>query len=380
MYLSIPVIFLSLMMLALSRRMEKRYKETIVSGLKERDVAIGGTDKATGLEKIHFITASFSRFDVQTIMMGEERPDGLVAETVSGPRAERVTGGGEAQSSTGASHPLDWTSALKSQDDGVVLRALEGTDRWSDDQIPALIRLLARDNLQKKSSARLRQIGSAALPKLALILQDEDADFVIRRRIPDVLGGIGGVDAERALFEALSAGRFEVRYRTAVTLARLRKKNFRMPRRVWEPLVWSAIRREVQYNRPVWEMRRLLDSLGPGQADGLVEKRVGARCELSLEHTFRMLTLVLDPEPVAAALHGIILDEEDLKSFALEYLESALPADICERLWLLIGDASEHRRAKQTRPLQQVVSDLMQSRATLFQGEMDRKALKSILK
>jgi hypothetical protein len=223
------------------------------------------------------------------------------------------------------------------------------------------------------------QAGRAAIPNLAKQLRDEDADFVIRRRIPRVLAGIGGVDAENALFDALSARRFEIRYRTAIALARLKKDGLAAPQDQWKRLVWNAIRREVNYNRPVWEMRSLLDSLDPSENDGLVETRIGTRCDLSLEHTFRMLTLVLDPEPVAAALHGIILEEEDLKSFALEYLESTLPSDISERLWLFIGDASEYRKTKQTRPLQQVVADLMQSKATLFPGEMDREALKKIL-
>lgn len=379
-YLSALVIALSLAMLVLSRRMGKRYMETIVSRLKEKDFAITGMDAAAGLRKIHLLTASFSRLDIQTIIMEAGRSDRLdmgkdsMLQTESGIRDDTL------HSSGGEIDNLDVVSALKSRDDAVVLSVLQNTKSWAEDQIALLVRLLARDNLQKYATRSLLQVGRAAIPNLARQLRDEDTDFVIRRRIPRVLAGIGGVDAENALFDALSSRRFEIRYRTVIALARLKKDGLVAPQDQWKKLVWNAIRREVNYNRPVWEMRSLLDSLDPSENDGLVETRVGTRCDLSLEHTFRMLTLVLDPEPVAAALHGIILEEEDLKSFALEYLESTLPSDISERLWLFIGDVSEYRRTKQTRPLQQVVSDLMQSKATLFPGEMDREALKKILK
>ncbi len=378
-YLSIPVIALSLAMLVLSRRMGIRYMETIVSRLKEKDVAIAGIQEAAALGKIHLLTASYSRLDIQTIIMEAGRSEGLDMQEGFVPRAEGVAGDDRLNNRGGEIDNLDVVSALKSQDDAVVLSVLRNTKSWIEDQIPLLIRLLAKDNLQKHAIRSLLQAGRPAIPNLDKLLQDDDADFVIRRRIPRVLAGIGGMDAEYALFGALSARRFEIRYRTVIALARLKKDGLGVPRGQWESLVWNAIRREVNYNRPVWEMRNLLDTLDPSENDGLVEKRVGTRCELSLEHTFRMLTLVLDPEPVTAALHGIILDEEDLKSFALEYLENALPADISERLWILIGDVGEYRKTKQTRPLQQVVSDLMQSKATLFPGEMDRKELKKIL-
>ena len=106
---------------------------------------------------------------------------------------------------------------------------------------------------------------------------------------------------------------------------------------------------------------------------------MGVRGELSLEHTFRLLSLVLEPEPVRAAFNGIILDDEKLRSFALEYLEQVLPGDIRSRLWPFIGDVSEYQRAKSLRKLDDVVSDLMTTGATLFGAPEDREALRRIL-
>jgi hypothetical protein len=74
-----------------------------------------------------------------------------------------------------------------------------------------------------------------------------------------------------------------------------------------------------------------------------------------------------------------MLDDENLKSFSLEYLEQALPADVRKRLWPFIGDVSEYQREKSLRPLDDVVSDLMKTGATLFGDATHREALKDLL-
>jgi hypothetical protein len=169
---------------------------------------------------------------------------------------------------------------------------------------------------------------------LSSVLSDESTDFVIRRRIPRVLARIDHPDADRALIDALGAGRFEVRYRVALALYRRRLESMPESRGDWKAEVWAAIRAQLNREQPVWELARLLD---PEADDGFVEQRVGVRGELSLEHTFRLLSLVLDPGTVRAAYHGIVLNDQELKSFALEYLEQVLPTDVRDRLWPFIG-------------------------------------------
>ena len=124
-------------------------------------------------------------------------------------------------------------------------------------------------------------------------------------------------------------------------------------------------------------MQKLLD--GEPAEDDLVSQRLGVRGELSLEHTFRLLSLIMEPEVVRAAFHGIILDDEKLKSFSLEYLEQVLPADVRKKLWPFIGDISDQKRRRSLRPLNEVVSDLMTTGATLFADAKDKEALRQIL-
>ena len=80
-----------------------------------------------------------------------------------------------------------------------------------------------------------------------------------------------------------------------------------------------------------------------------------------------------------AAFNGVVLDDERLKGFALEYLEQALPADVRKKLWPFIGDVSEYQRERSLRSLDAVVSDLIKTGATLFAEAEHREALKRVL-
>ncbi len=371
-YLSILVMALSLLMLALSRQMGHQYFNTIVNRLRQGGVGIGEPETHLVRQDAHLLTASYSRMDIQSML---ERP---TAGLEIGPSSESDAGKEIAPDENGTGSPGMPLGVAETTDARPDLQALSENDDPDKDNIPALTRLLARDNLWKAAADRLKRIGPAAVPHLAELLRNEEADFVIRRRIPAVLANIAGTESVKALLDSLSSRRFEVRYRIVVALAHLQNRN-RKTTPEWETDIWTAIRRELECSRPVWEMRSLLDHMDSDADEGLVEQRVGVRGQLSLKHTFRMLSLVLDPEPVRAALHGIVLNNEHFKSFALEYLESVLPEDIRKGLWVFIGDLSEYRRARDVRPLKQVVSDLMSTRATLFRGLPERDALKKLL-
>ncbi|MFQ5747251.1 MAG: hypothetical protein ACE5HF_08550, partial [Gemmatimonadota bacterium] len=147
----------------------------------------------------------------------------------------------------------------------------------------------------------------------------------------------------------------------------------------WRARVWAAVREEVNRERPVWELQRLLDGREPDE-DGFLARRLAMRGELSLEHTFRLLSLVVeDPDLVRSAYHGVVLSDAALRGFALEYLEHVLPEDVRTRLWPFIGDASPSRRARALRPLKDVVSDLARTGATLFAAREDRAELRRLV-
>ena len=363
-WLSLPVILLSAAFLHLSRRMDRHYLRTVVERLQE------GEDEAR-------------RLAADLRPAGRDLISGTFTDLGMSLSADAVSGGGgrsaRAAAPGGAVGPRKGTTGLEAAETATVLRTVRETVSWQDREIPVLARLLARDAVFPYAAEALARLGDRAVPVLAEWLRDESTDFVIRRRIPRILARAGGPEADAALLDALSAGRFEVRYWAALALVRRRRQGLSRARRDVPSIVWRAVRAEVGRDRPVWELQRVLDEHESAD-DRLVAQRVDLRGALSLEHTFRLLTLVLEPEAVRAAFHGVVLDDERLRSFALEYLERVLPDDIRRRLWPFIGDVSDRERARARRPLDQVVADLIDTNATLFGSEEDQAALRRLVR
>ena len=365
-YLSVVVIALCSAFIYVNRRMGNVYFETVVDRLK------GGTREADQLmadADFHgkdLLSATFTRLDIpiQPVEGGDPRPARGTDPSSVGRSAVGATTG--------------TLGRISSSSNDNVSKALDECTDWDERHIPRLIRLLARDVFCDRAVWILTSLGDAAVAPLAQLLVDDDCDFVIRRRIPRVLAGIDSSLADQALMDGLTTSRFEVRYRSAIALVRRLEEGRAVTGEWWEEKVWEALRSEVGHERPVWEMQRLLDDFDT-EADELVQSRVGDRGVLSLEHAFRLLTLVLEPTPVRLAFKGILQDNEKLRSISLEFLEHVLPKDIRQKLWPFIGDISDHQRERSLRPVEEVVSELMETGATLFASDEDRDVLRQML-
>jgi len=356
-YLSLLVIAAGLGFLALAREMGHEYLTT----LRRRLAAGESADLlADALQGRTIGPVTLNRIDLTQILStvaidpGEFTATGADAAVQAAPV-------------TSTTHVTDPQELFASADDGEIRAWLTLDEPLDEERIPDLARLLARDRLRDATARRLIAIGEPAGQPLATILQNNLADFVVRRRIAGVLGAIPGEAAFTGLIGALSADRFEVRYRAARSLSRRRTE----VNEGLEAAAWEAIRSELSRGRAVWELARLLDQNHPHEA---VEVRATQRGELSLEHVFRLLSFVLDAEAIHAAWNGIMGDDTEVESLALEYLEQVLPADIRERLWPFIGDLSAEQARRSIRPLDDVIEDLMDTGATLFGGD-HRQAL-----
>ena len=361
-WLSVFVIGICIALIGLSQRIGREYFATLRSRLADGG---GGdamlTEASRGGDPL---ASTLSRLDITRVLntRGIDLGPGVVSPPV-GPGFD-------------AAEDDEPDTLLRSGDIGRIAEFLRLEGVRDPELVPVLARLLARDRLMTPASEVLVEIGSPAVPGLALLVADEGTDFVIRRRIPRVLARISDAAADAALLLALGAGRFEVRYRAAVGLARRRAAGLPGSDNSPDVAVWEAIREELGRGRAVWELARLLDDVEP---DPLVERQLGLRGELSLEHVFRLLSLVLESTAMRAAYRSLLSDDEEARSFALEYLEQVLPSDVKQRLWPFIGDLSEHQESKALRPLDDVVADLVRTGATLFGGTEQREALRRYL-
>jgi AAA family ATP:ADP antiporter len=362
--LSVFSILAAGLLLYLGWRVDRQYFKTVVSLLDEEDRRTREALDTVYLPARDLLNATFTNLDLGSLRsedraLGAACPPGPTSGEPANPEEQLL-------------------QDLHSPDDAVVLRALNRVDAFNPAHVQVMERLIARDTLLKRVLGLLERFHEDSVPWAVAALGNEETEFVIRRRIPDLLARTGGTEADEALIEALTDKRFEVRYRAALALVVRRKRGLSEARPKWRAPIWRAVRMEVSRDRTLWELQNLLDK-HPADVDDLVTRRVGMRGELSLEHTFRLLTLVLEPEPVRAAYHGVVLDDDHLKSLALEYLEQALPRSIRHRLWLFIGDDSERRKAIQLRPIDAVVEELMATSMTIFKGDGSRLALRKMI-
>ena len=372
-WLSLFVIGICFVLLWLSKRIGSEYFAT----LRSRLAAGGGgdamlTEASRGGDPLG---STLGRGDITRVLntRGIDLGPGAVGISDPGSTGKPIERGRPDSESAASDEP---DTLLRSGDIGRIADFLRLEGVQDPELVPVLARLLARDRLVAPAAGALVEIGTAAVPGLARLVADEGADFVVRRRVPPVLARIPDQAADEALLLALGVGRFEVRYRAAVALARRRAAGLPGGPTPPDVAVWEAIRNELGRGRAVWELARLLDDVEP---DSLVERQLGLRGELSLEHVFRLLSLVLDAEPMRAAYRSLLSDDEEARSFALEFLEQVLPGDVKRRLWPFIGDLSEHQERQALRPLDLVVADLVRTGATLFGGNEQREALRRYL-
>ncbi len=390
--LSVFALAFALYFLWLARRAGRSYMTTVTSQLRA-----GADEVAVGADQRDLLSGSFTRVDLRPALeeagvfmaTADLTADaGRASAIVDDLRKTMVVEAGRARAPAPAADgppPRDGADGRAAREPAARLRGtgeeiLDALDRgggWAEAQVPELVRLLARDSVYRRVTEVLAGMESEALRYLAGLLADEHTDFVVRRRIPGVLARYASGEAELALLGGLTAPRFEVRYRSAIALVHRRRRGRDTRTPGADERVWRAIRRETSRERPVWELQRLLDDDPTG--DDLVAERVEARGELSLEHTFRLLSLVLEADAVRSAYQGILLGDDRLRSLALEYLDQVLPDDVRERLWPFIGDLSDHQRSRRERPLRDVVSDLVTTGDTLFMSERDRGALRRLL-
>lgn len=364
-FLSPVVALICLVLLLLARRMGSEYFGTLRGRLSE---GMSGDTLADQRPLRDVEPRTLSRLDVTRLLSSIDRarhpsPSPLAGAAVAPEVAADEPGEADA-----------WVM-LPSLDDEALRRRLREPGSQDASDAPSLALLLARDGVRDLAARRLAELGEEAGPALARFLEDETADFVVRRRVAQVLAFIPGDEARRALLSGLEANRFEVRYRSARALSQ-RRKGGEPTTDVVERAVWAAVRRELSRGRAVWELARLLD---PKDHDELAGGRAAERGELSLEHVFRLLALVLDRDAIRAAWRGIVGGEVELGSLALEYLEQVLPSDVRERLWPFIGDLSAEQSRRALRPLDDVIGDLLASGATLFRAA-DRMRLQTFLR
>ncbi|MDQ3341469.1 MAG: hypothetical protein M4D80_40455 [Myxococcota bacterium] len=226
---------------------------------------------------------------------------------------------------------IDRIMALRSRDIARVREVLNARD-ISPELVLHILPLVAWDEVAPKALKALVRLAPRSTGQIADALLDPDREFTIRRRLPAVLTAGDPQLAAFALWRAVSDTRFEVRFRCGRALLELREAGHPMP--CDAPDIYKLVERELSVERTVLRSYRLLDAMPNAglDAEGAVNEALAA----AIAHVFNLLALVLPAEPVRIAYQSLHTTDRELRATALEYLESALPPHVGEKLWPLI--------------------------------------------
>jgi hypothetical protein len=231
---------------------------------------------------------------------------------------------------------LEDAAHLRSSDPQRIRKVLERDAEMEPRLVSDVIPLLARDDLFATVLASLRRAASRCTGQLIDTLLDTDQDPVVRRRIARVLSGAPTQRAADGLLLGLRDQRFDVRYRCAQALVRVKERDPSIAISSEEAI--SAALREIAL-------------------EGRSERGLGR----GLEHIFSILSLVLEKEPLQIALRALRSGDAALRGTALEYLENVLPTAVRKGLWPHLG--APERPAPSGRALDEIRDDLLRSTA-----------------
>ncbi len=312
-FLLLAVIATCLVALAVARRLNAGYVaalgESLKAGLVRLDIS-EVVDSTTRASMTHAL-------DRKTILAQIDALQGAGGET-------SVPGVAAARDSL-----VDAIVDLRSSRLDRIRIAIKGAYPVDVRLVPFLIPLLGRNDVLPDALRYLRAAAPRCTGLIVDWLLDPETPPVVRRRIPRVLKSVATPRAVAGLLAALDDAVFTVRYEAAVALATLTSRDASL-----------SVTPEAVFPRVMKE---------------LTQDEGGDRI---VDHTFTLLGLVLEREPLRTALRALQTEDRRLRGTALEYLENVVPEGVRLHLWPRIGSGAIQTPA---RPRAEVEAELLQS-------------------
>jgi ATP:ADP antiporter, AAA family len=236
------------------------------------------------------------------------------------------------------------TAALVS-DDVARIRAVLEEPSFDARLAPHAIVLLANDTVQRDAVRALRTIANRITGQLTDALLDRAVPPHVRRRVARAMSACTSQRAVDGLVEGLLDDSFEVRYQCGLTLLKITHAESNLS--VSKEGALTAVRREVDLDRKLWQHQPPLGAVDEEADLPLVDGFLRDRTSRSLQHVFSILALVFEREPMRRALTALSGDDEILRGTALEYLDEVLPSDVKAALWPYV---TSRKGKEKTRP------------------------------
>jgi AAA family ATP:ADP antiporter len=236
----------------------------------------------------------------------------------------------------------DLSAFLNDKDDDVVRAALQSAASYQPQHdLPKLLESLADRRYRPEARSALAAYGEPILSRLNRSFLDPTEDTARRQEIPRVMSLIGGPAAARLLLDDFETTEGRLRLPLIRALDRIRQDQPDL--RFEHDRVNGLINDEL---RRYYEEAVLLGGIpdnGGSRSVGFLRRALTEHLELRLQGVFRLLTLIYPRNEILDAYHWIMSGRPDLRSNALEFLDSRVDLDF--RPVLL--SAAEHRKEAQ---------------------------------
>ena len=293
----------------ITRRIQRLYVRVLEQGLVDRAVELEVDTESELLTRSVLLTLSVKR-DPAAALPAPVHPESRLQD-VRPPITEPV---------------LQALMELRSGNLGVVQRTLSTMQQSNPLLVPQVIILVAWDDIAPEALRVLRGSVDHVAGQMLDALLDEKTDFAIKRRLPRVLAYSEDQWTVQGLMQALEDSRFEVRFQCARALDVILQRHPEY--RPAKETVFAIIEREMSVSRGVWDSRRLLDRRQSTDEFLFLDDVLKERAQLSWEHLFSLLALILPRGPLKVAFQAMHTDDRFLRGLALEYLDSVLPPSL----------------------------------------------------
>jgi hypothetical protein len=207
---------------------------------------------------------------------------------------------------------------------------------------PQLLDRLARDDVARDAMRALGPLVPHIIGTIVDFVLDEGRPAQGRRRAARLLHGVSSPRAAQALALALDTSELDVRHACGRVLLGMREANTQLG---------------FDAHAMLSRARRELDADGDPRLDSQ-----------RLEHTFNVLSLTFDLEPMQLAYGALEAKDPALRGVALEYLDVVLPVDVRAAILRRLEAARPGPEAVRTaalvqpRPSTRSIEELLKSR------------------
>lgn len=234
--------------------------------------------------------------------------------------------------------------------------------------VPTLLSLTGNRRIKHEAREALVAHGASAIAPLVRFMNDRDEHIWVRRAIPKTIARLEARAAAAALTEALEAPDAFLRSKVieALTSIRRRHPEATISREVVRKQVRSEATRYLRALADLWSVStlhqgRLVGSRivwqASGQVPSLLQQLLAERMGRSIENTFRLIELALDPKDAGAARRSFVSSSPTSRGRALEYLDNTLTGTVRRDVFLVVDDSSAEDKLQRGRQLFQIAAE-----------------------